>query len=47
MPSYRSLNHTKWACQYHVVFIPSIGSLQDTGRIPHYYLPIAQAAHSS
>ena len=20
--SYRSLNHTKWACQYHVVFIP-------------------------
>ena len=22
MTSYRSLNHTKWACQYHVVFIP-------------------------
>lgn len=22
MPSYRSLNYTKWACQYHVVFIP-------------------------
>ena len=21
MPSYRSLNHPKWACQYHVVFI--------------------------
>ena len=23
MTSYRSLNHTKWACQYHVVFIPT------------------------
>ncbi len=22
MTGYRSLNHTKWACQYHVVFIP-------------------------
>ena len=22
MPTYRSLNHTKWHCQYHVVFIP-------------------------
>ena len=22
MPSYRSLNHTKWSSQYHVVFIP-------------------------
>ena len=22
MTSYRSLNHTKWTCQYHVVFIP-------------------------
>ena len=22
MTNYRSLNHTKWACQYHVVFIP-------------------------
>jgi len=22
MPNYRSLNHTKWTCQYHVVFIP-------------------------
>ena len=22
MTDYRSLNHTKWACQYHVVFIP-------------------------
>ena len=25
MTSYRSLNHTKWACQYHVVFARSIG----------------------
>ena len=22
MPNYRSLNHSKWTCQYHVVFIP-------------------------
>ena len=22
MTHYRSLNHSKWACQYHVVFIP-------------------------
>ena len=22
MTNYRSLNHSKWACQYHVVFIP-------------------------
>ena len=22
MTPYRSLNHTKWACQYHVVFSP-------------------------
>ena len=22
MTDYRSLSHTKWACQYHVVFIP-------------------------
>ena len=22
MTTYRSLNHTKWPCQYHVVFIP-------------------------
>ena len=22
MTDYRSLNHTKWTCQYHVVFIP-------------------------
>ena len=22
MTNYRSLNHTKWACHYHVVFIP-------------------------
>ena len=22
MTTYRSLNHTKWHCQYHVVFVP-------------------------
>ena len=22
MTNYRSLNHTQWACQYHVAFIP-------------------------
>ena len=22
MTHYRSLNHSKWACQYHEVFIP-------------------------
>ena len=22
MTDYRSLNHTRWTCQYHVVFIP-------------------------
>ena len=22
MTHYRSLSHTKWTCQYHVVFIP-------------------------
>ena len=22
MSDYRSLNHTKWECKYHVVFIP-------------------------
>ena len=24
MNNYRSLNHTKWECQYHVVFIPNV-----------------------
>ena len=23
MSDYRSLNHTKWECKYHVVFIPN------------------------
>ena len=29
MTNYRSLNHSKWACQYHVVFIWACPDLVD------------------
>ena len=36
MTSYRSLNHTKWACQYHVVFIPKYRKKAIYGEVRRY-----------
>ena len=36
MISYRSLNHTKWECQYHVVFIPKYRKKAIYGRLRRY-----------
>ena len=33
MTHYRSLNHSKWACQYHVVFIPKYRKMNRTGNV--------------
>ena len=33
MTKYRSLNHTKWECQYHVVFIPKYRKKRIYGEI--------------
>ena len=33
MSDYRSLNHTKWECKYHVVFIPKCRHKVLYGRI--------------
>ena len=29
MTHYRSLSHTKWTCQYHVVFLPEVSEESD------------------
>ena len=36
MTNYRSLNHTKWACQYHVVFIPKYRKKAIYGALRRY-----------
>ena len=36
MTNYRSLNHTKWACQYHVVFIPKYRKKAIYGELRQY-----------
>ena len=36
MNNYRSLNHTKWECQYHVVFIPKYRRKILYGGLRHY-----------
>ena len=36
MTNYRSLNHTKWACQYHVVFIPKYRKKAIYGELRRY-----------
>ena len=36
MTNYRSLNHTKWACQYHVVFIPKFRKKVIYGELRRY-----------
>ena len=36
MANYRSLNHTKWECQYHVVFIPKYRKKVIYGSIRQY-----------
>ena len=36
MNNYRSLNHTKWECQYHVVFIPKYRRKTLYGGLRHY-----------
>ena len=36
MTSYRSLNHTKWTCQYHVVFIPKYRKKAIYGSLRRY-----------
>ena len=36
MTHYRSLNHTKWACQYHVVFIPKYRKKAIYGSLRRY-----------
>jgi hypothetical protein len=35
MDNIESLNHTKWDCKYHVVFIPTILCFHLVGYIPH------------
>ena len=36
MTHYRSLNHSKWACQYHVVFIPKYRKKAISGELRQY-----------
>ena len=36
MNNYRSLNHTKWECQYHVVFIPKYRRKTMYGGLRHH-----------
>ena len=36
MTSCRSLNHTKWTCQYHVVFIPKYRKKVIDGELRRY-----------
>jgi putative transposase len=36
MTHYRSLNHTKWHCQYHVVFIPKYRKKAIYGQLRAY-----------
>jgi len=36
MTNYRSLNHTKWTCQYHVVFIPQYRKKVIYGELRRY-----------
>ena len=36
MTDYRSLNHTKWECKYHVVFIPKYRKKAIFGQIRRY-----------
>ena len=36
MTNYRSLNHTKWTCQYHVVFIPKYRKKVIYGELRRY-----------
>ena len=36
MTNYRSLNHTKWRCQYHVVFIPKYRKKVIYGELRRY-----------
>ena len=36
MTNYRSLNHSKWACQYHVVFIPKYRKKAIYGELRRY-----------
>ena len=36
MTHYRSLNHSKWACQYHVVFIPKYRKKAIYGALRRY-----------
>ena len=47
MTHYRSLNHSKWACQYHVVFIPKIpqeGDLRGAAAVFGGVVPAVGAA---
>ncbi len=36
MSDYRSLNHSRWECQYHVVFIPKYRKKRIFGQIKRY-----------
>ena len=36
MTNYRSLNHSKWACQYHVVLIPKYRKKAIYGSLRRY-----------
>jgi len=38
--SYQSLSHSKWACKYHLVFIPKCGRKKLSGKIRDYLGPI-------
>ena len=36
MNEYQTLNHTKWECKYHVVFIPKCRRKVLYGQLRHY-----------
>ena len=43
MTTYRSLNHTKWHCQYHVVFIPKYRKKARYGGLRRELGPVLRA----
>jgi putative transposase len=43
MTNYRSLNHSKWACQYHVVFIPKYRKKVLYGELRRYLGEVLRA----
>ena len=47
MTDYSSLNHTKWECKYHVVFIPKYRKKRIFGEIRRHLGRIAEAGRAA